>query len=293
MFVLLFCCTIVSSVSAQIDDEIVKVEASLVVLNASIMDRDGRAVTGLKRPHFRIFEDGVEQEILMFEAEETPFAAVILIDSSGSMEDRIVLARSAAIQFIQGMRPGDVAAIYNFASKLELVQEFSNDGFVREQVFELKSRGMTVLNDAVYKAAEELSGRPEKRKAILVISDGADTMSRRSSDQALKAALAANATIYTVDMSSFNTGQSDRMQNQAVLKNFAEKSGGRFISTPGGVAMRDAFKRIVEELRVQYTLAYQPSNTKTDGKWRAIELRISKPALSIRTRKGYNAPKRK
>ena len=257
------------------------------------MDRDGRAVTGLKRPHFRIFEDGVEQEILMFEAEETPFAAVILIDSSGSMEDRIVLARSAAIQFIQGMRPGDVAAIYNFASKLELVQEFSNDGFVREQVFELKSRGMTVLNDAVYKAAEELSGRPEKRKAILVISDGADTMSRRSSDQALKAALAANATIYTVDMSSFNTGQSDRMQNQAVLKNFAEKSGGRFISTPGGVAMRDAFKRIVEELRVQYTLAYQPSNTKTDGKWRAIELRISKPALSIRTRKGYNAPKRK
>lgn len=83
------------------------------------------------------------------------------------------------------------------------------------------------------------------------------------------------------------------MQNQGVLKNFAERSGGRFISTPGGIAMRDAFKQIVEELGMQYTVAYQPTNTKKDGKWRSIELRVSRPNLTIRTRKGYKAPKAK
>ncbi len=94
-------------------------------------------------------------------------------------------------------------------------------------------------------------------------------------------------------MSAINTGGSDRIQNQGVLKNFAEKTGGIFIPTPGGVAMREAFKNIVEELGVQYTLGYQPSNTAKDGKWRAIELRVARPNLIIRTRKGYNAPKEK
>ncbi len=77
------------------------------------------------------------------------------------------------------------------------------------------------------------------------------------------------------------------MMSQGALKNFAEKSGGLFISTPGGAAMRQAFKNIVEELGVQYTLGYQPSNSKTDGKWRAIEIKVSRPNLDIRTRKGY------
>jgi Ca-activated chloride channel family protein len=209
------------------------------------------------------------------------------------MESRVSLARSAAIQFLQGLRAEDNVSIYNFDSKVEMVQDFSNSSDIRERVFDLKARGMTVLNDAVFKAAELLAARPEKRKAIVVLSDGADTMSGKSADKALQAALAAGVTIYTVDMSSIDVGGPARLQNQGVLKNFAEKSGGRFISTPGGIAMRDAFRQIVEELGLQYTVAYQPSNTKKDGKWREIELRVSRPNLTIRTRKGYKAPKSK
>lgn len=276
---------------AQDDNEIITVESSIVVLNASITDASGKAVSGLQQKHFRVLEDGVEQEIKLFEAEQTPFAAVILLDTSGSMEQRVSLARSAAIRFLDGLRHSDNAAIYNFHSKVELVQDFSNSRDIREQLFDLKADGMTVLNDAVSKAAELLSARPEKRRAIVVLSDGADTMSKRSSEKALNAALAAGATIYTVDMSSVNTGHKDRIQNQGVLKNFAEKTGGRFIATPGGIAMRDAFRRIVEELGVQYTISYQPANTKKDGKWRSIELRVARPNLMIRTRKGYKAPK--
>lgn len=277
------------STIAQDDDDVVRVDSSLVVLNATIVDGNARHVPGLRQEQFTVLENGVEQEIHFFAAEETPFAAVILLDTSGSMEQRISLARSATIRFLDGLRQTDNAEIYRFASKVSLVQKFSNSRDVSDGLFDLKADGMTALNDAVFQAALDLETRPEKRRAIIVLSDGMDTFSGKSADKALKAALAANALIYTVDMSGVDTNGRQRMQNQGVLRNFAEKTGGKFIATPGGVAMRDAFQKIVEELGVQYTIAYQPKNLSKDGKWRAIELRVAKPNLTIRTRKGYHA----
>jgi Ca-activated chloride channel family protein len=292
-FLSIFFCLLIFQNAAfgQDEDEIIKIDSSVVLVNATITDTNGKPVTHLKQAHFKILEDGVEQQISVFEAQETPFAAVILLDTSGSMEERISLARSAAINFLDGLRSSDVAAIYNFDTKVSLIQDFSNTRDIAEKVFDLKAYGYTSLNDAIFKAAEELKKRPEKRKAIIVLSDGADNKSGKSSDKALKAAQAADATVYTVDMSVMSANGRERMQNQGVLKNFAEKTGGIFIPTPGGNAMREAFKNIVEELGIQYTLGYQSSNQKKDGKWRAIELKVARPNLNIRTRKGYNAPK--
>jgi Ca-activated chloride channel family protein len=277
------------STAAQDDDDVVVVDSSIVVLNATITDPAGRHVGGLRQSQFTIIENGVEQEIASFAAEETPFAAVILLDTSGSMEQRVSLARSAAIRFLDGLREMDQTQIYNFDTKVSLVQKFSNSRDITEKIFELKAYGWTALNDAIYRAAADLSTRPETRRAIIVLSDGADNRSGHSADKALKAALAANAVIYTVDMSAIDTGQKDRMQNQGALRNFAEKTGGKFVSAPGGAALRTAFESIVQELGVQYTLSYQPKNSTKDGKWRAIELRVAKPNLTIRTRKGYHA----
>lgn len=273
------------------DEEVIKVDSSLVVLNATITDSNGKPVRNLSKTHFKILEDGKEQPITFFETEATPFAAVILIDTSGSMESQISMARAAAINFLDGLRVDDQVAIYNFDTKVSLVQEFSNSRDITPTVFDLKAYGYTALNDAIFQAAEDLSKRPEKRRAIIVLSDGADNKSGKSSDKALKNALASNSTIYTVDMSSIETGGRDRMQSQGALKNFAEKSGGKFIATPGGVALREAFKNIVAELGIQYTLGYQPINLAKDGKWRTLELQVAKPNLNIRTRKGYHAPK--
>ena len=272
-------------------DEIITIESSIVLVSASVTGPDGKAARGLTRSHFKIYEDGVEQEIKAFETEEAPFAAVVLLDTSGSMEQRVALARSAAIQFLGGIRGEDSVAIYHFGSRVELVQEFSNSRELRDQIFDLKADGMTVLNDAIVKAARELSLRPEKRRAIVVLSDGADTLSKASDDKAVKAALAAGATLYTVDMSGPDTPHAHRARSQGALKSFAEKTGGRFIASPGGAALRDAFKSVVDELRVQYTLTYEPV-TKKDGKWHAIEVKVSKPGLSVRARRGYNAPKK-
>jgi len=276
---------------AQEDNDPVRVDSSIVVLNATIRDAQDRPVGGLAEKDFKIFEDGVQHPITWFAAEETPFAAVILIDTSGSMEQRISIARSAAINFLNGLRPEDMAAIYRFDSKISLVQDFSESRDVADKIFDLKAQGQTVLNDAVLRAAKDLRNRTEKRKAIIVLSDGADTFSSASADKALKAALAANVTIYSVDMSTVDVAGQMRRQNQGVLRNFASKTGGVFISTENGRDLRDALKAIVDELGVQYTLAFEPAGIKRDGKWHSIELRVARPNLKIRTREGYNAAK--
>src|SRR2546430_9658580 len=113
------------SLAPQQDEDVVRVNADLVVLNATVLDKDGKFVSGLKRTDFRVLEDGAEQKLATFNAEETPFAAAILLDTSGSMESRLTLGRSAAIRFLDGLREEDVAAVYSFHSKGEKRQGLS------------------------------------------------------------------------------------------------------------------------------------------------------------------------
>src|SRR5688500_6402159 len=110
------------NIHSQDDDDVITVDSSIVVLYAAVTDASGKAVGRLTQKLFRVFEDGIEQEIKSFEAESTPFAAVILLDTSGSMENRVALARSAAIQFLAGLRGEDNVAIYNFHAKVEMAQ---------------------------------------------------------------------------------------------------------------------------------------------------------------------------
>ena len=136
----LFCAL---QVAAQ-DDEVIKVDSSAVVMNVSVTNASGAAVGGLTQKQFTVFEDGIEQKIASFSAEDTPFAAVILIDTSGSMEERVSLARSAAIEFLYGLRADDYAEIYNFDSKVTQVQDFSNQRDLRDAFYRLEANGTTV-----------------------------------------------------------------------------------------------------------------------------------------------------
>lgn len=279
---------------AQQDDDVVRVNTDLVVLNITVTDKSGQYVPGLKISDFTILEDGKEisaELISSFSVHESPFASVVLLDTSGSMETRLSLARSAAIRFLDRLRIEDVAAVYKFDSKVEQVQEFSGGRDLAPMAFGMQAKGMTKLNDAIVDAAKALSERQEKRKAIVVLSDGLDTMSKASSDKALESALAVGASIYTVDMSATDGRGFRDQQSAATLKSFAEKSGGRFVATPGGPALRDAFESIADELGHQYTVAYRPLNRAHDGKWRKLEVKVSRDDLIVRTRKAYRAPK--
>jgi Ca-activated chloride channel homolog len=283
-----------SSARAQ-EDDVVRVDTDLVVLNITVLDKDGQYVPGLKLADFKVFEEGREVPIKLissFGAQESPFASVILLDTSGSMESRMSLGRSAAIRFLDGLRPEDVAAVYNFDYRVEQVQDFSSARDLAPMAFGLRAKGMTALYDAIIRAAESLSTRQEARKAIVILSDGMDTKSKASSGKALDAAMAIGAGIYAVDMSASEVGSTNNQQTAALLKNFAEKSGGRFIATPGGPALRDAFASIAQELGHQYTIAFRPPNPTRDGRWRSLDVKLSRPELTVRTRKGYRAPKR-
>src|ERR1044071_7879581 len=293
LFLLAVLCINVVVVVAQ-DEDVIRTTTENVVLNVTVTNKDGQYAKGLKASDFKVYEDGVEVKpdmIASFSLQESPYAAVVLLDSSGSMEARFSLARSAAIRFLDGLRPEDVAAVYKFDSKVERVQEFSGGRDLAPMAYAIHAKGMTTLNDAIVEASKILAERPEQRKAIVVLSDGMDTSSKASSSKAVESALAIGATIYAVDMSSLEIAGSSRQQSAAQLKGFAEKTGGRFIATPGGPAMRDAFTQIAEELGHQYTISYRPLNKKRDGKWRAIDVTASREDLTIRRRKGYRAPK--
>ena len=271
------------------DDDVVRVTTDLVVLNVTVLDTNGKFVAALKSGDFQIFEDGVEQKALAFGAEETPFAAAILLDISGSMESRLTLGRSAAIRFLDGLREQDVAAVYSFDAKVEQWSDFSPGRDLPSRVYGLKAKMMTALNDAVVRAADDLAKREEKRRAIVVLSDGGENFSRANADKALDRASLASATIYGVNMSSL--GPRRDLVGSGILKNLAEKSGGRYIDVPGGLELRDSFAAIAEELGRQYTITYRPTNRVRDGKWRKVEVKLAKTDGTVRTRKGYRAPK--
>jgi len=270
-------------------DDVVRVSTDLVVVNVTVLDKNGKFVPGLKRADFQIFEDGAPQRISTFSAEETPFAAAILLDTSGSMESRLTLGRSAAIRFLDGLRDEDVAAVYSFDTKVEQWSDFSPGRDLPQRVYGLKSRTMTALNDAIVRAADDLGKREEKRRAIVVLSDGGENYSHASSDKALDRASVANATIYGANMAE--QGPTRDLAGAAILRNLTEKSGGRYIDAPGGLDLRDSFASIAEELGHQYTIGYRPTNHAHDGKWRTVQVKLSKPDVTVRTRKGYRAPK--
>jgi Ca-activated chloride channel family protein len=273
----------------QDQDDVIRVSTDLVVVNVTVLDKAGKFVPKLKRADFHLFEDGTEQKISSFSAEETPFAAAILLDTSGSMETRLTLGRGAAIRFLDRMRDEDVAAVYNFDAKVQQLQDFSPGRDLPAKAFALKTRNLTALNDAVLQAATDLGKREEKRRAIIILSDGGENYSKASSDKALDNALHANATIYAVNMSE--QGSQRDQAASGTLKNFASKSGGRYVDAPGGQVLRDSFAEIAEELGHQYTIAYRPTNHAHDGKWRAIDVKVPRPDVTVRTRKGYKAPK--
>jgi Ca-activated chloride channel family protein len=292
---IILCALLIPAFAAAQEDDVVRVDTDLVVLNVTVTDKAGQYVSGLRLSDFEIFEDGVEVPPLSisgFSVYESPFASVVLLDTSGSMETRLSLGRSAAIRFLDRLRAEDVASVYKFDSKVELLQEFSGERDLAPMAFGIRAKGMTTLNDAIVEAARALSERTEKRKAIVVLSDGLDTYSKASPDKALEMALAVGASIYAVDMSAIDTGAARNHQSAMVLKGFAEKTGGRFVVTPGGPALRDAFASIADELGHQYSIAYRPLNRARDGKWRKLEVRVARPELTVRTRKSYRAPKR-
>jgi len=280
------------------DDDALKLHSDLVVVNLIVTDAEGRYTHGLGLKDFNVTEDGTAQTVSDLITEEASFAAAILIDMSGSMDYKFGLVRAAAASFLDHIRDNDQIAVYGFNNKIKMFQDFTDLRDISEYVWDAKAEDTTRLYDCADEALVAIEKRPEKRKAILLISDGWDTTSSKATfDSVMKKSLAAGVTIYTIDLidNGLRVGSGSEMaglrRGQAEMQEFALQTGGRYVHSPQGDKLEEAFTNIVEELRNQYTLIYYSSNQKRDGRWRKLNVSTSRPGLTTRSRKGYWAPR--
>jgi len=287
-----------SAQSKQAEDDAVRLHSDLVVVTVTVTDATGAYAHGLNAGDFSMLEDGAPQKVNSFLSEESPFAAVVLIDMSGSMEYKFGLVRAAAASFLDHIRENDQVAVYGFNNKIRQFQDFTNLRDISDYIWDAKAEDSTRMYDCMDEAIAALEKRDEKRRAMLLISDGCDTISRKASmESVLKKGLAAGVIIYSVDLiedSMLTVGSTDSMtlrRGRVEMKEFASQSGGRYVHSPQGDKLEEAFANIVDELRNQYTITYYPTNRKRDGRWRKLQVSVSRPKLETRARKGYWAPK--
>jgi Ca-activated chloride channel family protein len=279
-------------------DEPVRLYSGLVIVSLTVTDQSGHYAHGLSAKDFTLLEDGVAQTIDSFSAQESPFAAAILIDMSGSMEYRFGLVRGAAASFIEQIRDNDQVAVYGFNNQVRLFQDFSNSRDITDYIWDARAEDTTRMYDCIDEAIDALAKREEKRRAVLLISDGWDSSSRKASfDSVMKKAYDAGVTIYSVDLTDDNqmrkSGNSSihLQRGRGEMKDFASRTGGQYIRAPQGENIDTAFVNVIEELRNQYTLTYYSTNNKRDGRWRKLTVSTPRAGLVTRARRGYYSPK--
>jgi len=259
-----------------------KVDVDLVMVNVAVTDNN-RFVTDLKPENFQLFEDKVEQKIEYFSTDVAPASLGIIFDLSHSMEKKVDFAREAVAKFLETGTPEDEYFLVEFSNRANLAEGFTSDiKRLRDRLAFRPAQGATALYDAMYLGLAELKRGQNPKKALLLITDGEDNHSRFSRGDIREFVREADAQIYVIDL------------GRALLGDIAEMTGGH--SYHGGVQdLQDICEKIAIELKSQYVIGYESTNTAKDGKYRKIRLRVAPPEgmgkLSVRTREGYYGPK--
>ncbi len=278
--------------SPQDDVPVIRADVEVVYILATVRDRKGRYVADLSRQDFDVYEDGVKQNIEYFNYESgeqaQPLTIVMLIDTSGSVKDKLRFEQQAASEFLQAtLRENvDLAAVIQFDSEVNLVQDFTYDFKTLENaILDIRAGGATMLYDAVFLAVEDLLSGEVGRKVIVILSDGADTQSVITSDQAIRVAQNEDVLIYGIGVRSPGFDS-----NFDKIREFANSTGGLFFKSKASLQrLREVFAQINQEIKNQYSLGYIPSNPTRDGSFRRISVKVKRSGLKVTHRKGYYA----
>lgn len=321
IFSLLILVCVLSS-RAQGDDPIT-VDSSIVRLNVGVVDSRGRPITSLDRSDFTIFEDGVKQQINRFEPSSAPFSVVLMLDMSGSTLGFRQVIKLSATRFIDALGPEDRVAVVEFYDQINLRNDFTtNRDIIAYSIGVSNGRGKTQFYKAMEFALDKLSQEKSRRKAIIVLTDGVDTAARdidRDSlekvpdsqiltsikpeksellSHALNRADRQGVTIYPLQLPTGDPAKLAEPTPRQVavyraarerLRIVAERSGGTLNTIERLEQMGLLYAKVAADLRTLYTIEYQPSNDKHDGKWRTIKIETRDQDLISRTRTGYNA----
>jgi len=275
---------------------------NLVALNLTVTDQHNQFVKGLTAADFAVFEDGVQQQVQFFDTDDVPLDLILLIDTSSSMADKMDVVHEAATGFVKTLRPTDRGAVVAFADGVDVVQPLTPDRAVLEQAIRRTiPRGATSLHNAIYIALKQF-GRGAthvgdvRRQAIAVLSDGEDTSSLVSFEDVLAVARKSGVSIYPIALQSkyaaarqAATGER-RYFNEAEysMRTLAQETGAQAFFPTQIHELKNVYGSIAQELSSQYSLAYAPSNTRSDGRFRRIMVRVAtRPELKLRTRTGY------
>ena len=271
----------------------IRTEVGLVNIIFTAINKNGRPVPDLKADDFKLFDNGQMQKIEYFsefgKGSEESLTIALLIDTSGSVKDKLEYEKTTAAEFFRDMlRPEkDLALIIQFDSEVNLVQDFTqNQNDLINGLQSLRAGNSTSLYDAVYLAAEEKLKHETGRKVMVVIADGEDNSSKVRKEEAIEAAQRSDVLIYGIGVQTDNS-------SFRVLKKFAEETGGVFFMPHARQSeIQEAFQSIRQDIQGQYSLAYG-LNAKKDGSFHTLEIRSNVRGVSVRHRKGYYAPKAK
>jgi VWFA-related protein len=266
-------------------------DSRLVVLHTTVLDVDGQLVKNLPQSSFRVFENGVSQEIKLFSREDAPVSLGFVIDDSGSMTNKREKVAAAALALLRQSHPGDEAFVVHFNEKTYLDTDFTRDHNRLKQGLErFDSRGTTAVRDAVRLAIEHLNRKAsEDKKVLVVITDGEDNTSHTTRDFVVKTAQQAGVLVYTIGILTEIDDEKTRLAERE-LTALARATGGRpyFLKDVAGVD--ETAREIATVIRNQYTLAYSPANEQLDGTYRSIEVQVQAPVpVQVLTRAGYYA----
>ncbi len=279
-------------------DEGIKVDVSLALVNVTVTDPLNRLVTGLEKDNFRVYEDGTEQEIVTLSSEDVPVSIGVIFDMSGSMSDKVDKARQAAVQFMRTANPLDQFFLVSFNDRAELTSGFTSSvEELQTRMMFTASRGRTALLDAVYLGLSQMRGAHNAKRALLIISDGGDNHSRYNENDVKNFLKEADCQLYAIgiyDPIGIRSRTSEELNGPSLLSEMTEMTGGRVFPVANVGELPDIAAKIGMELRNQYVLGYKPSNAQHNGLWRKIKVKLRPPKglppLTVFAKTGYYAP---
>jgi Ca-activated chloride channel family protein len=270
-----------------------------VNLSVAVLDKRGRLITDLRVGNFEIKEDGERQQVVSFSKEnELPLSLGVLMDASNSVRPKLKFEKDAAMNFLDAVvrRGKDSALFVIFNSKVELLQDFTDNlEDLRDAIYSVKAGGPTALYDSVYRVCQEKMPTANGRRAIIAVSDGEDTASRHTLEDAIEIAQRTETVVYCVGTNNAGffgvKGGISGTEGDKDLKRLAEETGGRAFFPTEVLELEKTFTEIGQELRSQYILFYVSSNQRRDGRFRDIDVKIvGRDGMRVRAKRGYTAP---
>jgi VWFA-related protein len=272
-----------------------------VPLMVLVTDSKGKLITNLTRDDFKVYEDDKLQTIRNYTREtDLPLSIALLVDSSGSVIEQIKFEQAAAIDFFFNTmkRRKDRGTVIGFDSVPRVLSNDTSDGFTDEPerladaVRKIKAGGGTAVFDAIYASVRNMLAKEsgERRRLVILISDGDDTASKRSKTEALEMAQRHDTTIYAISTNkTSDTKSREKVRGDDVIQQLVEETGGKAYFPLKLDDLASDFQKIGEELRSQYIISYDPMNQNLDGSYRKVRVEIVNKKYKARTRQGYFA----